>query len=231
MKVKTSAAPASMAGLSGLEVLIVSVIVLGALIISFQASQSINTSFNTAERRVGMVTTATILLDQLDSQLRSSSLDISPIRVFDPNSPLLKDHLDNDGDQRIDEIDEGFYGASLLQEGTEVGGVWFTRVLSIDDRFVPPRVRYAPPSFVNHELEAGEVKDGIDNDGDGIIDEGVVTLLAGQGKTIIARGVTEFRILRTGRSIDVRMTIERAQEGKKPPISKTLHRSIYPRNG
>ena len=219
------------AGLTTLELALVATFTAGTLIVAFQANQSIHSSFKTTERDVSMNTSATVLLDNLDSQLRSSSLDISPIRVFDAASPFLSDGIDNDGDQQIDEADEGYYGASALAQATDVQGVWFTRVLSIDDRFVPPQVLYADPSYVTFEIDANEQPDGRDNDSDGLIDEGRVILMAGEGRAVVARDVTDFRVRRDGDIIRVVLRIERQREGKKTPLVQTLYRNIFPRNG
>ena len=109
---------------------------------------------------------------------------------------------------------------------------------------------------ITYQMEAGEVDDGLDNDGDGMIDEGMVVLTrdvggAGQISTVLCSGVAELLDGEVGNLVDdngndmddesgfclqtlgnlliVRLTLlETDQDGKV--LSRTVENSIRMRN-
>jgi prepilin-type N-terminal cleavage/methylation domain-containing protein len=124
--------------------------------------------------------------------------------------------------------------------------------------FAGGAVQWGDPWRVGFEYAAGELDDGIDNDGNGVADDGVLVLtrdagLATASRLVLAGGVREDGVGEIGAngldddgdgvvdeggfSIDLEgdvLTIRLALEGRDPegrPISRTAETSVRLRNG
>ncbi len=123
--------------------------------------------------------------------------------------------------------------------------------------FAAGNVVHAPPSRLEFRLEPGELEDGIDNDGDGLIDEGEVVWtrnegLAGEERYTLVTGVARLGAgesanalddngnglvdeaglsfeLRLGGALRVRLTLERAGAGGRV-ARETAQTTVQVRN-
>lgn len=222
----TQAGASKMAGVSMMEMLVAMAATGGLLIASYQVNQSIQTGIIDSDRRINTMVQTSHLLDRMDTAIRSSSLMLSPLRTYDPDALILRDRVDNDQDGMIDEMDEAFPGSERLVSGVAARGIWFQRVLDIDDRTVPPRVIYERPSYlyfrkppINPKAEDLRLEDKA----------GVVVLSVGNDDVIIARNVLEFSVTLNAGSLDIAMTVLRRKvDGEMTRHSYT--RKIRPKN-
>ena len=139
----------------------------------------------------------------------------------------------------------GEFGSDFLE---------FKRVSEV----TPTGVTWTKRRRLSFEYEAGEVDDGVDNDGDGIIDEGVIVLTrdleddgTGGRTVVICKNVTEllegedfdgeddngndlidergFNIHRVGDLLTIRITVEeRSEDGES--VVRTVETSVRLRN-
>jgi len=114
---------------------------------------------------------------------------------------------------------------------------------------------FGPPLSLSFQYETGEIDDGVDNDGNGLIDDGVLVLTRDVGgpnehRTILCHGVREllegeeangaddngntvtdeagFSVHREGDVLRVRLSVE--EPGENGTIVRTLETSVRPRN-
>jgi hypothetical protein len=217
-------------GISLLEVSISSAIFLGAMLIATKFQGTLQQGMRESNQRLERQSASSDILDRLDSLLRSSSSNLSPFRVLDTSSPLLRDRVDNDLDGNVDELDEAFATSPPLANGAETQAIWFQRVAGIDDSTVPPTIRYDAPSYVRFVPDRSDPRDGSDNDGDGLIDEGHVVVRVADGDQSIAGNVVGFAIARREQELIVRLAMARPVEGKQEPEILNLQRTIYVQN-
>jgi len=115
---------------------------------------------------------------------------------------------------------------------------------------------WSVPMLITLEYEVSEVNDGIDNDGDGLVDEGQVVLVRDVGapnavRTVLVRGVSEllqgeqangaddnangvvdergFNIRRVGDLVSVRLSVEGVDDGGNLTV-RTVETSFKVRN-
>ncbi|MDB2576698.1 prepilin-type N-terminal cleavage/methylation domain-containing protein [Planctomycetota bacterium] len=113
------------------------------------------------------------------------------------------------------------------------------------------------PRTLRFELDPAEANNGADDDGDGLIDEGILVLIEDVGlpterRRILARGLAEyaegevfngvddngdgladesgFAIERMGAALEVTVTLEQRPPGREETIQRTLRSSILLRN-
>ncbi len=148
-----------------------------------------------------------------------------------------------------------FTGASRLNPDPELNGfvssVDFDQVVDI----VNGEPVWAPLARIAFEYEPGELNDGIDNDGDGLIDEGRIVLTRNVGgvptRVVLVNGVSEyaegelpngiddngdglvdepgFCIQRNGDVLDLRLTVE-AVDPQGRVFQRTVETSVRMRN-
>jgi hypothetical protein len=122
--------------------------------------------------------------------------------------------------------------------------------------FTGGAIVYGPTQRLEWQLEPGELDDGSDQDGDGLVDEGVLVLVrdaggAGETSTVLARGLAEylegetsdgddengnqlidergFSVSRVDQVLTVRLTMQARQPDGRV-ASRTLETSIQLRN-
>jgi hypothetical protein len=217
-------------GLSLLELTVACTIAVALVLISIQMERSIESGFESADRESQDVTTAAHILDRIDGHLRRVTPSLEPPRIFDPDAPELSDGVDNDMDNEVDEPDEAYPGASELLAGQSASGIWFRSVAGIDLEASPAEVRLGPPGFVIHELDPLELPDGMDNDGDDLVDEGILILSTGGPPSIIAARVTDFEIARQGSMLSITLRLDQARPGHQGTESRAFRRTVFPRN-
>ncbi|MDG1051624.1 MAG: prepilin-type N-terminal cleavage/methylation domain-containing protein [Planctomycetota bacterium] len=113
------------------------------------------------------------------------------------------------------------------------------------------------PRTLRLEMEPGEANNGADDDGDGLVDEGILVLIEDLGlptekRRVLARGLAEyakgevfngvddngdglvdekgFAIERMGAALEVTVTLEQRPPGRDETIQRTLRSSILLRN-
>jgi hypothetical protein len=101
---------------------------------------------------------------------------------------------------------------------------------------VSGRNSWVEPRRFAFAYEVGELDDGLDNNGNGLIDEGVVTWtidagLATEHTLILCHGVRErgFAIQRVGNVLRLGLTLERL-DAEGHPIVRSLETTVQPRN-
>jgi len=114
-----------------------------------------------------------------------------------------------------------------------------------------------PPRTLRFEFEPGEANNGADDDGDGLVDEGLLVLIEDVGlptenRRVLARGLAEYAegearngldahgdglvderglaIERMGAALEVTVTLEQRPPGREETIQRTLRSSILRRN-
>lgn len=114
-----------------------------------------------------------------------------------------------------------------------------------------------PPRTLRFEFDPAEANNGADDDGDGLVDEGVLVLIEDQGlatenRRVLVRGLAEyaegelrngiddngdglidepgFAIERMGDALQVTVTLEQRPPGREETIQRTLRSSILLRN-
>jgi hypothetical protein len=217
-------------GVSLLEVSIASTIFLGAMLVATRFQGTLQQGMQDSNRRLERQSTSSDILDRLDTLLRSSSSNLQPFRILDASSSVLRDRIDNDLDGAVDELDEAYAFSPVLATGQETQSIWFQRIASIDDLSVPPRILYDQPSYVRFVQDAEDPRDGRDNDGDHVIDEGHLVVRVADGDQAIAGNVVDFSISRYEQELRVRLALAQPVEGKQDPEILTLSRIIYVKN-
>lgn len=113
------------------------------------------------------------------------------------------------------------------------------------------------PRTLRFEIDPTEANNGADDDGDGLIDEGILVLIEDVGlptehRRVLARGLAEyaegevfngvddngdglvdesgFAIERMGAALEVTVTLEQRPPGREETIQRTLRSSILLRN-
>lgn len=218
------------AGLSLLEVTLASTLFMGAMLVATKFQGALQQNMTESNQRLERQGTSSDIMDRLDSLLRSSSANLAPFRILDENSTVLRDKRDNDGDGEIDELDEAFPVSPALANGQTAQAIWFQRIAGIDDMTVPPTIKYDPPSYARFVPDREDPRDGRDNDGDGIVDEGRLVVRVSGGELAIASNVTEFTIKRNEQALEVVIALTRPSEGGRTPEVLRIHREIYVRN-
>jgi hypothetical protein len=85
------------------------------------------------------------------------------------------------------------------------------------------------PRRIEFQLEPGEIENDIDDDGDGLIDEGVITLLQNSTTLAILRDVEECNFMLDGRVLRMRLRVARA--GRDQRVYRAfLEKRFYLRN-
>jgi len=128
----------------------------------------------------------------------------------------------------------------------------FTSVIGVG----PGGPTYGNATRIGLDLADGEADDGVDNDGDGLVDERCLVLqrnfgLAGERRVVLCRSVREFldgetengvddngndvvdergfSVHRRGNVLDIRLTIEQADKDGRP-ITRTVETTVRMRN-
>lgn len=85
------------------------------------------------------------------------------------------------------------------------------------------------PREFTFDLENGEIANGTDDDGDGLIDEGAIRLLYDNNQLVLVNGFENFEVSIDGRFLNVRMTAARSDDQGRI-YRATLEQSFYVRN-
>ncbi|HET6202177.1 MAG TPA: hypothetical protein VFI25_05175 [Planctomycetota bacterium] len=99
---------------------------------------------------------------------------------------------------------QGGLGLAPPVESTDYSEMQFQRATG----FTTAGVVYGGAISLQFNLEPGETANGTDDDGDGLVDEGTITLQEpATAAAVIARGVTEFAMRLEGRALVVTLEI------------------------
>jgi len=74
-------------------------------------------------------------------------------------------------------------------------------------------VEYGPPINYGFELAPRELPDGKDNDGDGIIDDGMLVRTDDRGRQILRTGVTKLDFVKNADEVSCTITLARSRPG------------------
>ena len=140
-----------------------------------------------------------------------------------------------------------------IQPGQRVPEITYMRAVGWQDETTIT----TPPRTLRFEFEPGEANNGADDDGDGLVDEGVLVLIEDVGlptenRRVLARGLAEyaegevrnglddngdglvdesgFAIERMGAALEITVTLEQRPPGRDETIQRTLRSSILLRN-
>lgn len=86
-----------------------------------------------------------------------------------------------------------------------------------------------PPREITFTMETGELDNDLDDDGDGMIDEGTVYLLYGATRVNLVEGVEDCQFAMDGRLLRITMQTARA-DAKKRVHRATIQETFYLRN-
>jgi hypothetical protein len=171
------------AGLTMVELVIVAAVLIPVLLTVLLTGSVTSRTISINERRSAVNGRVWMTMNQVVRPLRGASL--SRVLCFDPT------------------IDEGTWVAP--QEGIEYSAIRFQ---SLADPKTSTLLTLAPLVTVAWQPEAGEVVDSIDQDGDGLVDEGHLILRrAGQGRVVLTNNVERFVVKRLGQSLEVRLQL------------------------
>ncbi|MFO0984427.1 MAG: hypothetical protein U1E76_22325 [Planctomycetota bacterium] len=90
-----------------------------------------------------------------------------------------------------------------MQDGIEYDNVQCAAVVNVTSA----GVEHGPVVSYQFELEAGELPDGIDNDGDGIADEGILVRIDPRGRQVLRSGVTAARFVKSTDELSCTLTL------------------------
>jgi hypothetical protein len=167
------------------------------------------------------------------------------------------DALNSQAHRSIERLLMGLQSADAGELGPrpEIQNGWHRMTYRVATGWDAGITQWGPPMELELELEPGEVDDGIDNDGDGLIDEGMLVWTENEGvpgerRVVICRGVRELLegelpnslddngnglidepgfCVEVGSVVTLRLTLD-ALDPKGRVLTKTVESSVWIRN-
>ncbi len=202
----------SAAGFTLLEVLMASALMLPILIVVLSTVDVIQNSMNVNEGRASLMQTLHRVSDELERQLRPAALSTVEHRV-------------TPGGAWEDPIE--------LQPAVGMRFRCADGPPSMNTRAIHPRPidAAATTSVRTFELvlEEGEIDNGIDDDGDGMVDEAYLMRRQDGDSWPIARGVESLTFTMEGRIVRVSLTCARRMNDRRM-VRSTIQRNCFVRN-
>ena len=86
------------------------------------------------------------------------------------------------------------------------------------------------PRELTFQLEKGELANGLDDDGDGLVDEGEILLMHDSFTVAVVRNIVDFSFMLDGRMLRVRVRCGKSDPSGRNPVEAQLEQSFYLRN-
>ena len=168
------------------------------------------------------------------------------------------DELNSQAHRALERLLQGLQSADAgeLRPRPNIQNGWHRMTYRVATDWEAGATQWGPPTELELELEPGELDDGIDNDGDGLIDEGILVWTENEGvpgerRVVICRGVREllegeqannlddngnglidepgFCIEVVGEVVTLRLTLD-ALDPDGRVLTKTVESSVWIRN-